>query len=282
MSTTARFGWSSTLRWATRFLDVICDRSVPRSGHAGLNSACRWLRMQPCPVHTRSTGSVVHAMNDSGLKRCTAVVSVQIFRSSLIHSALIVPDVYIVCYTWQSMVKTCKIENCKAKYYSKEYCRSHYQRWKTHGDPLGGNFPMQQCSVANCARKHRSGGYCEAHLKRVQRWGDPEANRSVRNKRSRSKPTGKSMTADGYVLVRDENLNKMVREHRLVMENCIGRKLYKFENVHHKNGVRDDNRIENLEIWTIPQPTGQRPEDLVKWVIEIYPELIDKRQYEAA
>lgn len=59
------------------------------------------------------------------------------------------------------------------------------------------------------------------------------------------------------------------------MEQLLGRLLEPFENVHHKNGVRNDNDPENLELWVKPQPCGQRPEDLVAWVVHYYPDLVD-------
>lgn len=66
---------------------------------------------------------------------------------------------------------------------------------------------------------------------------------------------------DGYVVVVQKG--REYREHRLVMEKMIGRKLEKHETVHHKNGVRDDNRPENLELWSTHHSHGQRVSDVL-------------------
>jgi hypothetical protein len=53
------------------------------------------------------------------------------------------------------------------------------------------------------------------------------------------------------------------------MEEQLGRHLRPDENVHHRNGVRDDNRPENLELWVRPHPAGIRVIDAVNWAREI-------------
>ena len=79
---------------------------------------------------------------------------------------------------------------------------------------------------------------------------------------------GGHVTKQGYHVRYTEGRGQ-VMVHVLVMEELLGRRLLPGENVHHKNGVKDDNRPENLELWVSHQPAGQRPEDLVAWAKEI-------------
>ena len=85
----------------------------------------------------------------------------------------------------------------------------------------------------------------------------------------------RTINYQGYALLSghwghpNSNHRGQVLEHVKIMTEMLGRPLVKGENVHHKNGVRDDNRPENLELWVTSQPYGQRPEDLVAWAKEI-------------
>jgi hypothetical protein len=82
---------------------------------------------------------------------------------------------------------------------------------------------------------------------------------------------GRIKTPDGYITIRLPKdhpyysmtyTDSLVLEHRLVMAEYLGRALKKGETVHHRNGIKDDNRIENLELWIGSHGSGQRFEDI--------------------
>jgi hypothetical protein len=96
---------------------------------------------------------------------------------------------------------------------------------------------------------------------------------------------GKFKTPEGYIMIRAPShpnaRNGYILEHRLVMEKEIGRNLVKGETVHHKNGVKDDNGIGNLELWGHNHSDGCRYEDLstqdLKTLILNLQEMLSKR-----
>lgn len=94
---------------------------------------------------------------------------------------------------------------------------------------------------------------------------------------------GRLIVKSGYVWVwakdhpKARKGNPYVREHVLVMEKHLGRYLKLGENIHHKNGIKDDNSLSNLELWTSYQVPGQRVEDLIDFIAKEYPNEIRKR-----
>ena len=94
--------------------------------------------------------------------------------------------------------------------------------------------------------------------------------RSVSTEANGNWKGGRTRHKAGYVMVRAPGHPRAtsgpyVFEHILVAEDLLGRHLRDGETVHHRNGVRDDNRPGNLELWTSPQPSGIRVSDAIEW-----------------
>lgn len=94
-------------------------------------------------------------------------------------------------------------------------------------------------------------------------------------------------TKEGYVItLRYDHPNASSKGsifvHTLNMSEKIGRPLRKGETVHHINGIKDDNRIENLELWSSSHGSGQRVEDKIEWAkqfLESYGYIVEGSGY---
>jgi HNH endonuclease len=153
--------------------------------------------------------------------------------------------------------QACKVEGCNTPASARGLCTACY-----HSAKYRGEFGKTVCSVDGCSTIARTKGLCGMHYARQQRGIPLDApQRRVRG----------SGTPDrnGYIRV-PLGGGRSAMEHRVVMEQMLGRPLLPQENVHHINGRRDDNRPSNLELWVKPQPNGQRVSDLVQWVVGNY------------
>ncbi|WAA19804.1 HNH endonuclease [Gordonia phage Kabocha] len=166
--------------------------------------------------------------------------------------------------------RPCSVEGCSETILTaktKPFCKRHRHRERRGGSTAPArNFSKgRKCSFEGCDKPMRSGGYCSTHYAQYRRTGKVWEVREA---------TGSYVNDAGYVLVYepdrpDAQISGWMMEHRKVMADFLGRPLRENENVHHRNGVRHDNRLENLELWVSSQPSGQRPDDLVKWAKSI-------------
>jgi len=165
----------------------------------------------------------------------------------------------------------CIVEDCDKPRKSKGLCGMHDNRMRRHGStdlPIKSTKPKLTCRVEEggqrCGKPRQARMMCMMHYRRWREYGNPLVVKYQRipNRDDRYKNIYKPGHANA-------NSVGMVGEHRYVMSEHLGRPLQSHESVHHKNGDRRDNRIENLELWHKGQPAGQRVEDKVNWAVEL-------------
>ena len=164
--------------------------------------------------------------------------------------------------------------NCGRPQYAKGLCRVHYERslqGREMDAPIRRSWQMGeslvgQCTVEDetgrCPRRVNARGMCNTHYLRWQKTGGSGPVALLR------KAAGEGHLNDrGYVEIQVGGVKR--HQHLWVADEMIGVRVdtSKFE-VHHKNGIRNDNRPENLEIVPIGHGAGQHFEDLVPFIVE--------------
>lgn len=181
------------------------------------------------------------------------------------------------CWSCSKKVRArpmCSVDACERPHCANGLCRFHRDRTRrgiSFAAPVRGTSGYRRgettCSVDGCERLTFSGrtGHCAMHHERYRDTGD------VGPVAPRRRPAGTWIPwqVDRFGYVRRRENGKWITQHRAVMEQVIGRPLLRHESVHHKNGQRDDNRPENLELWSKSQPAGQRVTDKVAWALEL-------------
>ena len=140
------------------------------------------------------------------------------------------------------------------------------QRWKTVKCFQCG----QEKTIHSCEAEEHKLHFCNMDCQKIWR-----SQRLLGKNNHKWKPEGHTYNAPvGYRYIKCSNhpfsiRDGVVLEHRYVMEQYLGRHLFPDETIHHKNGVKTDNRIENLELWSSAHHKGKKIIDVVPYCVEM-------------
>ena len=197
-------------------------------------------------------------------------------------------------YCPKCMVKPCKHDGCdKPRYRASGLCVTHWCRHNAGkamdrfcveceaiipaGTVNSNVRRCPKCMVKPCKHdgcdepRYGARDLCLTH------WGRRRTGRAMDRKPI---PIGATRTdPDGYVREKVSDKGRWPLQHRVVMEKRLKRPLEKYETVHHKNTVKHDNDVNNLELWSHGQPPGGRVKDRISYFVEqisLYADLADQ------